>query len=227
MKKIKINYIEGQEIGTCTYIKELQPIPTKKPKSFKRMALFRCSCGVEFSCLIESIKREKTKSCGCYNLTKCKERLPHTVKHGESINQNKSVEYNSWLGMKARCKGLRYIEKKCYLDRGITVCERWKNSFENFLEDMGRRPEGKYSLDRIENDKGYYKENCRWATPAQQNRNKRDTILITYNNKTQCVTDWAREYGINRSTLVNRYLDWKDLDKVFSPVTSSQARAFR
>lgn len=79
--------------------------------------------------------------------------------------------YNAWKNLKARCKGYQKKQKKDYKDRGITFCERWK-SFNNFYEDMGEVPEG-MSLDRIDNDKGYSKENCRWATGKQQMQNQR------------------------------------------------------
>lgn len=78
-----------------------------------------------------------------------------------------------------------------YFDRGITVCPRWK-SFENFIADMGDRPEGT-TLDRIDNDKGYEPSNCRWADGRAQRRNRRDMKLYTYAGKTMCLTDWMRE----------------------------------
>ena len=81
----------------------------------------------------------------------------------------KSPTYCTWFSMKYRCK-----KDERYSKRGITVCEEW-NNFENFLKDMGERPEG-MSLDRIENDKGYYKENCRWATPLEQSLNRRNVF---------------------------------------------------
>ena len=90
------------------------------------------------------------------------------VKH----DMSKTSEWNIWVNMKQRCdnpKQPRYID---YGGRGISVCDKWQTSFENFLEDMGKRPEG-MTLDRIDNDKGYYPENCRWATYQQQNLNKR------------------------------------------------------
>lgn len=107
------------------------------------------------------------------------------VKHG----QYGSVEYQTWADMKVRCLNPNNKRYADYGGRGITVCKRWL-SFENFLADMGTRPSNQHSLDRIDNDKGYFKENCRWATRQEQNgnrRRRRDARL--YQGKT--VAQWA------------------------------------
>lgn len=96
-----------------------------------------------------------------------------------------------------------------YGARGITVCDRWRNSFSNFLEDIGFAPTKKHSIDRINNDGNYEPDNCRWATSVEQARNKRITHSITFNNKTQSITDWARELNINHQTLSARITRYK------------------
>jgi len=88
------------------------------------------------------------------------------------MKQTKIPGYYSWSGMKSRCYCTSYASYFSYGGSGITVCDRWRNSFENFMNDMGPRPEN-HSIDRLDNNKGYYPENCRWATSTQQNRNKR------------------------------------------------------
>lgn len=100
-------------------------------------------------------------------------------KHGEAGKRDgskrPSAEYRAWCYMKARCKGYENKDRKYYSDRGIKVCDRWMHSegFQFFLADMGRKPNPKFSLDRIDNDKGYSPKNCRWASPSQQARNCR------------------------------------------------------
>jgi hypothetical protein len=112
----------------------------------------------------------------------------------------KTREYNSWQSMLSRCNNPKNMQYRNYGGRGITVCDEWKNSFENFLKDMGERPENT-SLDRIDVNGNYSPNNCRWATKAEQARNKRQTIWITFDEKTQCLTDWANEIGISSEGL--------------------------
>ena len=104
-------------------------------------------------------------SCGCW----LREFISENSKtHGMSGTST----YKSWSKMKERCYLESYAEPEYYRDRGIVVCDRWINSFENFLEDMGERPDG-MTLDRIDVNKGYFKENCRWADPTIQAYNSR------------------------------------------------------
>lgn len=122
-----------------------------------------CSkCGKVFTARTDHYNRGDTKTCGS---PKCNIHITHGL--------SKTVEYSAWLNMRARC----YYTKNPYYDyyggRGIVVCDAWKQSFESFIDDVGPRPEGRYSLDRINNDGNYVPENVRWATPYQQNQNKR------------------------------------------------------
>ena len=111
----------------------------------------------------------------------------------------------SWCSMKNRCLNPNSTGYKYWGGRGIKICDRWlgKNGFQNFLVDMGERPIGK-SLDRIDSGKGYYKENCRWANSEQQNNNSRKNHLLTYQNKTQTVAQWAKELNINNYIIYAR-----------------------
>lgn len=94
------------------------------------------------------------------------------MKHGHTLKGKYSPTYISWKAMRQRCRDPKYWQYSDYGARGIAVCERWRDSFANFLADMGERPAGR-TLDRIDNSRGYEPENCRWATSEEQNQNKR------------------------------------------------------
>jgi len=143
-----------------------------------------------------------SKSCGSY-------------KHGGHKNQE--AEYSSWGAMKNRCNNLKHESYSRYGGRGITYDPRWEK-YEQFLADMGKKPMPKMELERIDNDKNYYKENCRWATHKEQTRNrggKRATRLYTFEGKTMCIADWAKEVGISPQSMQKRLnKDWP-LEKAF------------
>jgi len=140
--------------------------------------------------------------------------------HGHSIRdglQSETPEYRTWTNMKTRCYNVKNKSYRNYGARGITVCERWRTSFVNFLNDMGERPSLKYSLDRKDNNKGYCKENCYWATAKQQANNTRCSRLITYNNRTQTLRQWTDELGLSYVNIHARinYYGWS-IDDAFT-----------
>lgn len=171
---------------------------TKKPN--RRKAVFLCDCGNRKVILVESVSEGKTGSCGCLRSEESSSRL---IKHGNAKRGNESPTWATWQSMRRRCAYKNSNRWDMYGGRGITVCDRWRDSFEAFLEDMGPRPEG-CSIDRIDNSKGYSKENCRWASAKEQARNRKSSVLIEFNGKTQCITEWAEEIGIAVGTLYQR-----------------------
>lgn len=124
------------------------------------------------------------------------------LQHGHHLGGKPSPTYRAWLRMWDRVRGYTDRDRKHYSERGIAVCDRWKE-FENFLEDMGFRPEG-MTLDRKDNDKGYSKENCRWATMKDQGRNRSSNRNVTFNEETLCLSEWAERTGIDKRTLRSR-----------------------
>ncbi len=158
----------------------------------------KCECGVIKSVPSAYLTSGKTKSCGCL--------LKQTVsklhkKHGDTCG-GKTPEYRAWRALKSRCLNKNLSRYKDYGGRGIKVCERWLNSFKNFLEDMGRRPTPKHSLDRHPNINGDYEpNNCRWATDTEQAKGQRSNRWITYENKKLILQDWAAFIGVSPDIL--------------------------
>lgn len=120
--------------------------------------------------------------------------------------------YYSWAEMVRRCTSTQCKDFNLYGARGITVCDEWRWSFPAFLRDMGPRPDNA-SLDRKDGDKGYYKENCRWATPTEQANNTKRVVFITYRGETKSVSQWAKDMGLSVNALwgrLNRGLSFED-----------------
>ena len=121
------------------------------------------------------------------------------IKHGHSKHGHESLTYKTWSAVIQRCTNPNASHYEYYGGRGITVCERWK-IFINFLEDMGERPAGS-TIDRINTNGNYEPSNCRWATKSQQERNMRNSRLLTAFGKTMALADWADTIGMNRTSL--------------------------
>lgn len=162
--------------------------------------LCQCDCGKKKTICGNNLRRKVTQSCGCLQVEGIAQR---STKHGHNKRGKTTRTYRSWMHIIQRCTNPNNEYYYLYGGRGIKICRRWMK-FENFLEDMGESPGFGYSIDRINNNQGYYKENCRWTTPKEQQRNTRDNHLETYNGKTQCIAAWAEEYNIPYTTLWNR-----------------------
>ena len=121
--------------------------------------------------------------------------------------------------MIARCNDENHKWHKCYGGRGIKVCKEWENDFTAFAEWAQKSGYAdNLSIDRIENNKGYTPENCRWVDMETQNRNRRDNIIVKYNGRNMCLTDAARLSGIKRCTLETRYKKGDRQERLFRPV---------
>lgn len=119
------------------------------------------------------------------------------------MSKTKNPAYQVWADMKQRCLNPKVAQYHNYGGRGITVCDRWLSSFDNFLIDMGSKPPGK-SIDRINNNGNYDPGNCRWATKKEQRDNQRTTRLIEIDGVTKPLRDWAKHYGIHETTVHGR-----------------------
>lgn len=165
----------NSKIGLLTII-EITKGYTLSNKKIPKKCICKCNCGNLVSREWRTLLRRKfTSSCGCLKSKIDSERTTKIMTvHGHTRKNVHSAEYNSWHTMLSRCYNIKAPNYLRYGGRGIFVCERWKNSFINFLQDMGERPKPKqnYSLDRINNEGFYEPSNCRWATALEQARNK-------------------------------------------------------
>lgn len=162
----------------------------------------QCDCGNYTTVYAGSLRRGDTVSCGCYH-------REASSRRNSTHRMTGSPTHVSWNRMLQRCRNPKSPDYPQYGGRGIGVCDRW-SSFEAFLADMGQRPSLSYSLDRIDNDGGYEPGNCKWATRAEQQNNRRTTKRITYNGETLALGDWARRTNIPAKTLHMRHerLGW-------------------
>lgn len=179
------------------------------PKDRRKWWLCQCKCGTVKSLRDYTLSGRMTKSCGCLRREVT---IARSTRHGACGSKT----HRTWKAMIYRCSTKSNKSWKNYGGRGITVCDRWKGKqgFQNFLADMGKCPSESHSIDRIDNDKGYSPENCRWATHKEQMRNTRMNKLLTLNGKTQCAAAWAEELRICKNTIRNRRNRGLPIEKV-------------
>jgi hypothetical protein len=165
-----------------------------------KKALYECGCGVRRVLWKSNVRPGHTQSCGCLRRAATAER---STTHGHKADGKRSRVYVAWMNMKGRCYNRNRKDYPDYGGRGIVVCDRWKDSFENFLADMGEPPAGG-TLGRKENDGPYEPGNCRWETSAEQSLNKRNSHRVEAFGKSLTISEWATETGIGYVTLLKR-----------------------
>lgn len=204
MKKRNIKDLLGKKFSRLTIISEAEPFPSGGRNY--RGVLCRCDCGTQKPVRLYEVTSGNTQSCGCLINERIREAI---TTHGDTSGYKHSSEYLSWTAMRARCLNPKSAKYPTYGARGISVCDRWKNSFINFLEDMGRKPTTKHTLDRWPDRGGNYEpSNCRWATPKEQAKNRSRCgpvgISITFRGETKTPLEWARLLKIPSTTIRER-----------------------
>lgn len=187
----------GQKFGRLVVIQKMN-----NNKHRQSRWLCKCYCNDKNIVIVQGchLKSGHTKSCGCLRDEIIRETGIKNIKHGHSKRKKITKIYISWHNMKQRCTNFNDKGYKDYGYRGITICERWLK-FENFNKDMGESWRPRLTIHRKNNNKGYYPENCVWITTKEQNKNKRNNLYITHNNKTQLLIDWVKETRIPYQTL--------------------------
>lgn len=163
-----------------------------------------CSCGKTLVCRENNLKTGGSKSCGCSRGAKL---IKRNTKHNCSVRGKRSSAYRSWVAMKVRTSNANCTGAHNYVGRGIQMDPAW-GDFKAFHADMGEPPSG-YSLDRIDTNRGYNKNNCRWADRRTQNNNRRDNVQVQWKGKKWTVTALAEHVRMDRRLLYQRlYLGW-------------------
>lgn len=162
----------------------------------------RCDCGAEFEGQIHCLRTGMTRSCGCLR----RETAAHNAKTGKRLGHHlsRTPEHHAWLAMRARCENPNLPAFAYYGGRGIRVCDRWNNSFEAFLADMGKRPSPTHSLDRIDTNGNYEPSNCRWATKTEQARNTRKCVRFEVNGKRLSLSELSTLWGLSQAKAKHR-----------------------
>lgn len=158
-----------------------------------------CDCGGKTTAQLFDLKSNNTRSCGCLQRETASK---NSFRHGGYID--KKPEYRIYTAIKSRCYNPNSKGYQWYGALGVSMSDDWKSDFNNFFNDMGKRPSASLSVERIDVSKGYEASNCYWADIETQANNKRDTVRITYNGETKSATQWARQYGVNTKVLRSR-----------------------
>lgn len=201
--------LTGQRFGRWTVVDRAEDHFTK---SGIRVTMWNCvcNCGTQKSVFANSLRKNQSTSCGCYEKELKSKRLAErnrkNAKHGHSKERLHAI----WNGMISRCYNPNNCCFSMYGERGISVCDAWKNDymeFKNWAIANGYDEHAEYgdcTLDRVDNSKGYSPDNCRWATAEQQANNRRSNVVVSAFGKTQNLKAWADETGIKYGTLRDR-----------------------
>jgi hypothetical protein len=200
-KKSCYNLTVIQPTGETTMLGEtfgqLTVVAAAAPQGNKKLWVVQCACGSAKRNVYQyNLTSGKSKSCGC---TRGEAAAKAVRTHGAS----RTPEHMVWGTLIQRCTNPNSRKYKSYGGRGLTVCDEWKE-FSNFIRDMGPRPSPKHSIDRIDNNKGYFPSNCRWATCEQQAGNTRRNIIISHGGETLCLSAWCRKLGLVYETVKSR-----------------------
>jgi hypothetical protein len=172
---------------------------SKPNKPSDQFWLFKCDCGNTKISRLYDVKRGKINSCGCIHKKQLVERNKINSKHGYFG----TPIYNTWSGIIDRCYNVNSSNYSTYGAKGITMCEHWRTSFENFLADMGERPLGT-SIDRIDVFGNYEPNNCRWVDAKAQARNRSNNVRYEYNGKNLTLSEWSEITGLKSDTISTR-----------------------
>lgn len=215
----RITVVPGQCYGRLTIVSEITSCRQPCGKLKRRIAC-NCECGNTTIVELGSLRNGHVQSCGCLQREVVARIGAASTTHGLST----SPTYRIWNAMKQRCANPNDSYYHLYGAIGVVVCERWQNSFQAFVDDMGERPSTNHSIDRYPDRNGPYSpDNCRWATARQQQRNRRNNIVLTIGDESKCVAEWAEHVGVRVGMIWDRLRSgWCPEDAVMVPKDGSR-----
>lgn len=175
----------------------------------------RCKCGIEKVIRYNGLTRGKSTSCGCYRKEAIKARNPRAKGHERTFS---NPLYRIWQSMKTRCYNERNPNYARYGAKGIRICQRWLDSFDAFVDDMGHPPEG-CSIDRIDPYGDYTPENCRWATRMAQSQNQKRTRFYQWQGESLCLTEVARRANVDYFQVYWALIAGKSIEEAIKSAT--------
>lgn len=207
--------LAGKEFGRLKVISQGKTVLSAAGNPRSRW-LCVCSCGASVTVDTAKLNNGHTKSCGCLYR---ESRKTCNVSHG----MRKTRTYRIYAGIKNRCNNSKDSKYHLWGGRGITVCKEWQDSFTAFFADMGEAPEGK-SIDRINNELGYFKDNCRWATPMEQANNLRTTLRFSCYGLNATISEWADLLGVSRNVIKLRLKHSDDFTEIVERVVKKYGK---
>ncbi len=203
----------GQKFGMLTAVEFVEWTPGRHVRW-----RFKCDCGNnDFVALVHNVRDPRHRSCGCHRKAVL---AVGNLKHGKW----KTPEFKVWGSMFDRCTNPTNKNYHLWGGAGVTICERWRHSFENFLADMGTRPSPEHSIDRYPNPFGNYEpDNCRWATAKEQQRNRRNNRIVEFNGRQMTFAEACEITGLAYSTLNNRLKRGWTIDRALNTLPNTRA----
>lgn len=191
--------LSGKRFGKLTAIEVY-----KKNKNGESIWKCQCDCGNFSNVVCSSLKNGHTTSCGCYKKVCC-------ITH----NETKTRLHRIWSGIKARCQNKNLPKYNNWGGRGIKMCKEWADSYEKFRDwALSSGYKENLTIDRIDNNKWYSPDNCRWATTKQQSNNRRTNHIITFNGQTHTISEWSEIIGVKSSTIQRRITANMPIEKI-------------
>ena len=217
--------LSGQKYGRLTVLRQG---PDKWLPCGKRVITWDClcDCGNRTTVASAHLRSGHTISCGCAHREQLDRFKNINLSHGRTRGKNPDKAYSTWLYIKSRCYNSHNAVYKWYGKKGIKLCEEWEKdpeAFCRYVETLERYHEPGTSIDRIDYQKGYEPGNIRWVSIKEQQRNKKNNYLISYNGETLCLKDWADRIGVNRATIFRRIeRGWPLEDVLTLPATGAR-----